>query len=93
MRLCVAQRSFRARLTPKPWRCDCSLPAAAHPRVDAAVHQGFADWVGAYEAAYTGYATCRYIETVGSGRPRGRSEDLIRLHDRMTRCNDPLPLA
>ncbi len=93
MRLCVAQRSFRARLTPKPWRCDCSLPPGAHPRVDAALRQGFADWVCAYEAASKGYATCRYIETVGSGSPRRQSEELIRVHDRLTRCDDPLPLA
>lgn len=93
MRLCLAQESFRARLTPKPWRCDCSLPPGAHPRLDDAVRRRFAAWVGAYETASQGYATCRYIETVGSGSPRGQNGKLIALHDRVTRCGDPLPLA
>ena len=32
VKLCRLQASFRARLTPKPWRCGCALPPASFPR-------------------------------------------------------------
>jgi hypothetical protein len=92
-RLCVAQKSFRARLTPKPWRCACSLPPGEHPRSDGAVKQSFAGWLRVYEVASARYASCRYVETVGNGRAKGQAEKLITLHDRVTRCEESLPLA
>jgi hypothetical protein len=93
MRLCVAQKSFRARLTPKPWRCKCPLPPGEHPRIDDALRQRFATWVGEYELVSRKYATCRYIETIGSGSLKGTTEKLVALHDRITRCGESLPLA
>ena len=93
MRLCMAQKSFRARLTPKPWCCKCALPPGAHPRSDRAVKKRFVDWLRTYEAASARYASCRYVETVGSGRAKGQAEKLVTLHDRVTRCGESLPLA
>jgi hypothetical protein len=92
-RLCVAQRSFRARLTPKPWRCDIPLPPGEHPRLDDEARRRFASWLTEYEKASTGYATCRYVETVGTARPGGLAGRLVELHDRVTRCSETLPLA
>lgn len=92
-RLCLAQRSFRARLTPKPWRCHCPPPPSEHPRVDDEVRRRFAAWLREYEKASTGYATCQYLETVGTGSPRSAAGRLVELHDRLTRCHDALPLA
>lgn len=92
-RLCVAQRSFRARLSPKPWRCNLSIPPGQHPRSDSEVQQHFATWLREYESVCMRYATCRYLETVGSGSPKGIAKQLVELHDRTTRCNDLLPLA
>ncbi len=93
MRLCMVQKSFRARLTPKPWRCECALPPGEHPRSDSAMKQRFADWLQAYEAASARYASCRYVETVGDRRAKGQAETLVVLHDRITRCEESLPLA
>jgi hypothetical protein len=93
VRLCVAQKSFRARLTPKPWRCKCSLPPGQHPRIDDTVRHRFATWLGEYELASSKYATCRYIETIGSADLKGTTEKLVTLHDRVTRCGESLPLA
>jgi hypothetical protein len=93
VRLCLAQKSFRARLTPKPWRCDCSLPPGEHPRTDEATRKAFAAWLANYEATSARYATCRYVETVGSGSPRAQAKKLIELHDQRTRCHETLPLA
>ncbi len=91
--LCRSQRSFRARLTPKPWRCHVSLPPGRHPRLDVQMQQRFASWLRQYEDRSLRYGTCRYIETVGSGSPGQNARKLLELHDRATRCNEPLPLA
>jgi hypothetical protein len=92
-RLCQVQRSFRARLTPKPWRCNCSPRPGQHPQVEGEMQQRFAAWLGEYERASTRCSTCRYLETIGGGSPKGDAKRLLELHDRATRCNEPLPLA
>lgn len=92
-RLCRAQRSFRARLTPKPWRCNIALPPGQHPRLEGELQQRFKSWLGEYEKASTRFATCRYLETIGSGSPKGDARRLLELHDRATRCDESLPLA
>jgi hypothetical protein len=93
IRLCQVQKSFRARLTPKPWRCKCRLPPGGHPRTDDATRQRFSAWLSRYESAAAQYATCRYLETVGSGDFHGAAERLVAVHDRIARCDVPLPLA
>jgi hypothetical protein len=90
MRLCVAQQSFRARLTAKPWRCHCLLPPGQHPRMDGAARQRFSTWLGQYELAARKYAACRYMERIGSRRLKNTAEQLVALHDRVTRCGEPL---
>lgn len=91
--LCKVQDSFRARLTPKPWRCNTSSPTTAYPREAMQEQQIFSQWLKDYEEASRGYASCRYLETIGSGRPANFARDLIELHDRLTRCDSDLPLA
>lgn len=91
-RLCVAQKSFRARLTPKPWRCRLRTPPGQHPR-DGSGATAFAAWLREYEKASGAFATCRYLETVGTGSARGDARALIDLHDRLTRSATALPLA
>lgn len=91
-RLCRSQKSFRARLTPKHWRCACPKPPGEHPRAESAKAE-FAAWCQRYERAIEELATCRYLETVGSGTPLARLAPLIQLHDRVTRCEEALPLA
>jgi hypothetical protein len=92
-RLCRSQESFRARLTPKHWRCACPKPPGEHPRTDERSRQEFAAWCQRYERAVEKHATCRYLETVGSGTPLPVLAPLIQLHDQATRCSEPLPLA
>jgi len=93
MQLCRAQRSFRARLTPKPWRAECPLPPGAFPREDEKLRKRFASWLRRYESARAHYRTCRYLETIGSGRPSARNARLIELHDRETGVEQALNLA
>lgn len=93
VRLCTVQKSFRARLTPKPWRCKSQSPPVAYPRDDHNARQRFAAWLAGYENACQGFATCKYLETVGKSRPASFARPIIELHDRKTRCNETLPLA
>jgi hypothetical protein len=93
MKLCLAQRSFRARLTPKPWRCAVSLPPGQYPHLDERARGRHAEWVARYEAACKSYATCQFLEIVGNSSPRGEGEKLVGLHDRLTRSGESLPLA
>lgn len=91
-KLCLLQQSFRARLSPKPWRCNCKRPPGEYPRDEEQKLQ-FADWLSHYEQATAQYATCQFLESVGPGRPEGRAKRLVELHDRHTRCEAGLPLA
>ena len=94
IRLCLAQKSFRARLTPKPWRCDLKPPPGEYPREDPEMQRSFGEWLAEYEAVSKRYATCRYLETVGrAAMVDTTSEDLVSLHDRFTRATESLPLA
>ena len=92
-KLCTVQKSFRARLTPKPWRCGSPRMPGQYPQPDAAAEQRFAAWLARYEDTCRGFATCRYIETLGAGRPSGAHAELLALHDRVSRCEENLPLA
>jgi len=94
VRLCLAQKSFRARLTPKPWRIGLKAPPEDYPRDDAAAEQRYAEWLAEYEEASKPYATCRFLESVGKGGMLGSgNEGLVELHDRITRASGTLPLA
>jgi hypothetical protein len=90
--LCTSQKSFRARLTPKPWRVATSTPPE-YPRTDETVKKEFADWLSNYDELSARYATCRYLETVGYASPKGDAKKLVELHDKHTRCTAALPLA
>jgi len=92
VKLCKAQKSFRARLSPKAWRMKLKEPPD-FPRTDAASRDTFARWLADYERAAAGYATCRYLETVGKAAFGAGDTELVALHDRMTRSTENLPLA
>ena len=91
--LCRVQQTFRARLTPKPWRCACPNPPGEHPRSAPELARRFAAWRERYEQASERFATCRYLESVGSAAPAPALRDLVELHDRSTRSAEALPLA
>lgn len=94
LRLCNAQKSFRARLTPKPWRMEMKAPPWEYPRTDPADQRRFAEWLSEYERESSKYATCKFLETVSKGPFVGMEDNaLVTLHDRMTRATQSLPLA
>jgi hypothetical protein len=91
--LCRLQECFRARLTPKPWRCGLRLPPGTHPRENASEQTEFARWVADYEQASRGRATCKFIETVAGDTIAPALQPLVERHDELTRADAGLPLA
>lgn len=93
IRLCQMQQSFRARLTPKPWRCGASKPPVSFPFESPQDEALFREWEASYNKASSGYATCRYLTMFGGARMPREFEDLINDHDRETKAMSELPLA
>lgn len=93
VQLCRVQESFRARLTPKPWRIGEKPPPGQFPRDDRGQEAAFAAWLERYERASASKATCRFVETVGSGWMHPEIAPIVRLHDERTKAERDLPLA
>lgn len=93
VRLCRMQECFRARLTPKPWRCGLRVPPTSFPFDTLQEESRFRAWDAAYASATARYATCRYITTFGGARVDPGFEDLIAHHDQETKAASALPLA
>lgn len=93
VQLCRLQRNFRARLTPKPWRCGAKRPPNFFPRESADDQRAFSEWLSRYEDACRDRATCRLLGHVGRSDTHRRIAPIIELHDRQTRALESLPLA
>jgi hypothetical protein len=91
--LCRIQNSFRARLSPKPWRCGARRPPHAFPRQSAHEQRRFADWLSQYEHVCRGRATCQYLGRIGPEDTHEGIRQVIEFHDCETRAYEPLPLA
>lgn len=87
------QQCFRARLTPKPWRCGQPVPPSRFPRTDAKVEKLFRDWETRYSQACRGYATCRFLAALGNPAVHAAVAGVVALHDEMTGTRAALPLA
>jgi hypothetical protein len=92
-RLCRTQRCFRARLTPKPWRCGCPKPPVRWPWSDAAEEARFNGWERDYLKAAERHATCQLITTVGNPDWHPALDNLIAMHDAATNVPSKLTLA
>lgn len=84
-KLCQTQECFRARLTPKPWRCKIGHPPSRWPFSEAGEEQAFANWDAKYEAACRAKATCQLLDQ-GSGEVHQELREMVALHDQMTRA-------
>ena len=95
VRLCKAQECFRARLTPKPWRCGLRQPAGPlrypweNPRIEAEYRR----WERQYESAAKKFSTCRLIRHLGPQDTHPDVEPILALHDRAAKIESNLPLA
>jgi hypothetical protein len=91
LKLCKAQKSFRARLTPKPWRVGLHSMNMKFPYRNVNASKA---WVKDYDAASDIYITCRFMKAVGSGQIHPTVQAVINLHDEPTFASDTqAPLA
>ena len=93
IRLCQIQKSFRARLTPKPWRIGMENPPGRFPFESPAHEQAMRAWEARYAQASQGRATCHFLEEIGDGAEHPDIAPLRALHDEQTRATSGLPLA
>ncbi len=92
-RLCHSQQCFRARLTPKPWRCGMAACPAKWPCQSDRETRDFQAWTDLYMRQSARFATCRFITEIGSGAVAQELAPLVAFHDKATLCDQDLPLA
>jgi hypothetical protein len=92
-KLCVSQKCFRARLTPKPWRCDLDKPRDRWPWLDEKAEARFRKWEAKYAQAAERHSTCNLLGQFGSPDFNPGLKELVALHDQATRAESALPLA
>ncbi|HEX6371029.1 MAG TPA: hypothetical protein VF006_19080 [Longimicrobium sp.] len=93
VRLCQVQKTFRARLTPKPWRIGVENPPVGFPFEGPGEEAQMRQWEARYDAASRGRATCHFVEEMGTGAEHPDVAPLRALHDEHTRATSGLPLA
>lgn len=94
--LCAIQACFRARVSPKYWRMGYkpknSLPKSKWPFPPE--HRALREqWVVGYEAMSEKFASCRFIEQLGSGKVHPEAEAVRLLHDKLCKSDSSLLLA
>jgi hypothetical protein len=90
LRLCEKQQCYRARLTPKHWRCEMNPPPFRFPFGNPAEEQVYEGWVKEYEETIEAYATCRLLQEFGPGQTHPELALLVQVHDMMCRSDvDP----
>ncbi|MGP9683208.1 hypothetical protein [Brachybacterium sp. AOP3-A1-3] len=90
MILCRVHDTYRARLTPKPWRIDVDRFESLGTRLtDDQEHQA---WVERYRAASQDVAVCRLLDVSGPA-PSTVEQQIIDMHDRAVRPESGLRLA
>jgi hypothetical protein len=92
--LCREQKSFRARLTPKPWRMSVERPPSGFfPAKDEQATQTFRTWLDNYEGKARGYATCRFVSHLGNQTLSPSLQTVIKRHDDLSGASSTRPLA
>ena len=92
-KLCALQKSFRARLTPKPWRCGLQNPPVSFPFRDSVEKGKFDRWLTSYNAACNDFATCELLGSFGNNRVTAEAQTIYEWHDRFCNVNSGKPLA
>jgi hypothetical protein len=93
VRLCKAQECFRARLTPKPWRCNMAPPPWRYPWASADVEIQYRLWERRYEQTSRSYAVCKLVKQLGPQEVHPDVTAILTLHDQLTGIDADRPLA
>ena len=94
--LCALQSCFRARVSPKYWRTayrpQVHLPKSKWPFPPEHLPRRQA-WVAGYERAASRFASCRFVERLGSHVVHPDAEAVREVHDSLSQADSSLPLA
>ena len=82
VRLCRVQECYRARLTPKPWRCGSTNPPSRYPWTTAGAELIYRQWEKTYDYAADRYTTCQLVKEFGSDGMPSDVARIVELHDR-----------
>jgi hypothetical protein len=93
IRLCRLQESFRARLTPKPWRCSLQSLPVRFPFETPVEQDRYRRWEAEYDFKAAPFATCRYVTSLGQGTVEPEFIELIQYHDSVTKSSSGARLA
>ncbi len=94
MRLCSAQKCFRARLTPKPWRIgEEKAPVHRHLTAPGVPNPGYDNWLESYETVSKDYQACHFMEKIGLEAPDPAIKEVVRVHDEACGADGDRPLA
>lgn len=85
IRLCLRQECFRARLTPKPWRCGTTQPPSRYPWETSEAELKYRRWETEYRRATSKYTTCKLVKEIGGSRQMHPDVEIIlSVHDRLS---------
>lgn len=94
--MCQKQRCFRARVSPKPWRIGIDKHLRPRPGVWPIKPEQMPlreQWVSTYTERADGFASCRFVRSLGSSVTHDDCEAVRAVHDEMTKSDSTLPLA
>lgn len=91
--LCRQQECFRARLTPKPWRCDAAMPPSRYPWISQAAESAYRQWENKYQQAITSYTVCKLLKQVGRPEVHPDVAIILAMHDKVSCASGNLRLA
>lgn len=92
-KLCVNQKCFRARLTPKPWRCGSENPPHRWPWRNADEEAAFQNWEKSYRHNAEPFAVCRLLGQFGPAAIHPHLTEIVAFHDKATGAESERPLA
>lgn len=86
-RLTEKQQCFRARLTPKHWRCGYHAPPSRYPWENEEEKKRYRKWEDGYAQVSRKYKVCELIEEFGRMSGDKEIDAVVRLHDTRA-CGD-----
>lgn len=90
--LCTTHETYRARLTPKPWRIGMGALRTDWPTERPSGDDLRQRWVSRYDTASAGRASCERVASFGAAAD-ATEQRLLDLHDMRGKADSGLPLA
>ena len=92
-KLCQSQKCYRARLTPKPWRCGVNRKPDRWPWLEPKAEKRFQNWETEYNARSSSWSTCELVRQIGNREVHSEIAPILSYHDTTTRIGTGLQLA